>query len=403
MDANSKLGYQFIPNDPHLQSKNGKRLGELISQNDLIVVNGTNLCQGLITRFRITTVATERSVIDFFIVCREFFAMIFSLKIDEDRVFTLTKFSSKTGNKNSKESDHNALELKLNVKWQTQSLEKEERIEILNYKNQENFSLFKEKTEDNDNLKCIFDDDEEDINLVANKWMKTLNQIIRSSFNKIRLKKNRNSDELNYLFAQKEQLKKAITLHENANDSINVTIAKDDLEKIMEKIGVLCAKKNKKLVEEHLGKTDSSIEGFNQAKTRALKKMLSPKNTLDPPAAKKDQSGKLVTNKEELEKLYLKTYEERLKPNQIKPSLKSVEYLKEYLFEIRLLLAKNKKSRNWNMDDLNKALKSFKNNKARDAFGHTYELFKYGGSDLKKSLLKLCNLVKEKQVYPDIF
>ena len=233
--------------------------------------------------------------------------------------------------------------------------------------------------------------------------MKTLNQIIRSSFNKIRLKKNRNSDELNYLFSQKEELKKAITLYENANDSINVTIAQDDLEKIMEKTGVLCAKKNKKLVEEHLGKTDSSIEGFNQAKTWALKKKLSPKNTLDPPAAKKDQSGKLVTNKEELEKLYLKTYEDRLQPNQIKPSLKSVEYLKEYLFEIRLLLAKNKKSRNWNMDDLNKALKSFKNNKARDAFGHTYELFKYGGSDLKKSLLKLCNLVKEKQVYPDIF
>ena len=55
------------------------------------------------------------------------------------------------------------------------------------------------------------------------------------------------------------------------------------------------------------------------------------------------------------------------------------------------------------MEDLNKALKSFKNNKARDAFGHTYELFKYGGTDLKKSLLNLCNAVKEKQVYPEIF
>ena len=43
-----------------------------------------------------------------------------------------------------------------------------------------------------------------------------------------------------------------------------------------------------------------------------------------------------------------------------------------------------------------------KSNKARDAHGHVYELFKRGGQALKSSLLKLLNLVKQKQVYPDI-
>ena len=171
----------------------------------------------------------------------------------------------------------------------------------------------------------------------------------------------------------------------------------------MEKIGDICAEKNKRLVQEHLGKDDNSIDGFNQAKTWALKKKLSPKNTLDPPAAKKDENGKLVTSKSHLEKLYLKTYQERLQPNIVKPSLKESEYRKEYLFEIRLQLAKHQSSKKWTLQDLNKALKSFKNNKARDAIGHTYELFKYGGTDLKLSLLKLFNLVKERQVYPEIF
>ena len=50
-----------------------------------------------------------------------------------------------------------------------------------------------------------------------------------------------------------------------------------------------------------------------------------------------------------------------------------------------------------------KALKSFKNNKARDENEHVYELFKYGGKALKISLLKLFNLVKRKQTYPSIF
>ena len=77
--------------------------------------------------------------------------------------------------------------------------------------------------------------------------------------------------------------------------------------------------------------------------------------------------------------------------------------LKEYLLFIQMKIAKSRISENWNLADLNKALKTLKNNKARDEHGHIYELFKYGGLDLKRSLLKLYNLVKKKQMYPKIF
>ena len=194
MDANSKLGYQFVPNDPNTQSRNGKLLSKVIINNDLIVVNGTNLCVGLITRFRKTVNSTERSVIDFFLVCREFFKMIVCMKVDEDRAFTLTKFSGKTGNKNMKESDHNMLELKINTKWSTNIMEKEVRTEVYNYKHTENFKVFQEATENNDDLKFIFDDEQEDLNIAANNWLSVVNHIIKASFNKIRIKKQRNSE-----------------------------------------------------------------------------------------------------------------------------------------------------------------------------------------------------------------
>ena len=64
---------------------------------------------------------------------------------------------------------------------------------------------------------------------------------------------------------------------------------------------------------------------------------------------------------------------------------------------------KTKKTIEWNSDDLEKSLKSMKNNKARDAHGHVYEIFKFGGDDLKDSLLKMLNNIKKKQIYPDIF
>ena len=54
------------------------------------------------------------------------------------------------------------------------------------------------------------------------------------------------------------------------------------------------------------------------------------------------------------------------------------------------------------MKDLEKVLKSLKNGKARDPHGHVYELYKYAGNDLKTSLLKFLNLVKNTQKYPTI-
>ena len=56
----------------------------------------------------------------------------------------------------------------------------------------------------------------------------------------------------------------------------------------------------------------------------------------------------------------------------------------------------------WSLTEIEAALKSMKNNKARDDYGFTYELFKYGGLSLKRSLLRFLNAVKREQVYPTI-
>ena len=109
LDANSKLGPAVIPGDPKRQSKNGKLILEVLKENSLTVVNGTDLCTGVITRIRKTTVRTEESVIDFFIVCEKFLALVTKMIIDEERKFVLTKFSTKNGEKSIEMSDHNLL------------------------------------------------------------------------------------------------------------------------------------------------------------------------------------------------------------------------------------------------------------------------------------------------------
>ena len=99
-----------------------------------------------------------------------------------------------------------------------------------------------------------------------------------------------------------------------------------------EKIANTCAEKNRDIVNEYIGNSNDVLEGFSQAKTWAMKKKLSPKNTVEPPAAKKDDQGNLITGKEALENLYLKTYKDRLQPNPLDDDLIEQKNLKEYLF-----------------------------------------------------------------------
>ena len=87
MDSNAKLGCDFIPNDPNLMSPNGQFLSEVIIRNDLIVCNGSDKCEGLVTRERQTTKGLEQSVLDFLIVCPELFSFLKLMKIDKQNSF----------------------------------------------------------------------------------------------------------------------------------------------------------------------------------------------------------------------------------------------------------------------------------------------------------------------------
>ena len=139
------------------------------------------------------------------------------------------------------------------------------------------------------------------------------------------------------------------------------------------------------------------------AKSWSLKNKLAPKNIIDPPAAKKNADGELVTGRDELKNLYLETYKARLAPNEVPDDLVELKRLKEYLFTLNKRIAKTEKTIDWTLVQLEKVLKSLKNGKARDAHGHIYELYKYSGHDLKCSMLRMFNMMKKKQVYPTIF
>ena len=69
LDANAKLGSKIIRNDPNNISENGRLLRNLIERKSLELLNNSPLCEGTITRHRVTKKNEEKSVIDYIITC----------------------------------------------------------------------------------------------------------------------------------------------------------------------------------------------------------------------------------------------------------------------------------------------------------------------------------------------
>ena len=182
LDANSKLGPDVIPGDMHPQSINGKVLASIIEKHDLMVGNSMDKCKGLVTRRRVTKNTTEESVIDFVIMSRDLANEVESIIIDDERKHVLTKITKTKKGVIKSESDHNVIFSHFKLPWNRREIKQRE--EIFNLKNKDCQKVFREATtalNNNNYLSEVFDDNT-DINLSTEKFIKRLNKTIHKCF-----------------------------------------------------------------------------------------------------------------------------------------------------------------------------------------------------------------------------
>ena len=112
---------------------------------------------------------------------------------------------------------------------------------------------------------------------------------------------------------------------------------------------------------------------------------------------RKDTKGNIITNSQQLLKLYEDVYDDRLGQDDIFPDIKDLKDLNNLLFDLRQKLAQSRETPDWTKSQLLKVLISLKNNKARDPHGMIGELFKpsLAGNDLIDSLLIFLNGIKK--------
>ena len=176
-DAISKFGSSIIPGGPHEMSSNGKILFEILNRQNLIIVNSTDKCSGVITRLR----KTVRGV-DYFVVCWELFQNVVKMTVDEKRLFVLSRFYKYKTKSTTVESDHNLLVLYFSFKWSQQI--KVDRKEIYNLRNVECQKIFQENT--SNNFRLLEAVQKSDIRQGGAKWLKEVKHVISKSFKKIK-------------------------------------------------------------------------------------------------------------------------------------------------------------------------------------------------------------------------
>ena len=239
-------------------------------------------------------------------------------------------------------------------------------------------------TSNSEKLKTCFDSIESP-QTVTRKFFKTLKSTFYESFKKIRIKKS-NSFPF-YLLNKNDknlQLKSELEhVMNNTTCEIERAKVKHKIEQVEKDILEHISEVNANTVKEHMACIDTLDCKFNQLGMWNLKKKLCPRPN-EPPTAKKDELGNLITAPSTLRNLYLRTYKNRLEHRKMEEKYKVIRDLKNELWELRLEGLKSKISVPWTIEDLEKVTKSLKNNQAH------YYIVKYGFFISKNSFSVAC-------------
>ena len=171
----------------------------------LVIVNGMSICEGNITRQRITTIREERAVLDLYIVCTRALPYIESMKVDEKQEYQLSNFHGLRAGKKTTFTDHNIVTL--NCRFEMSSTQPQ-RTELFDFKNKEGQQQFYELTTKSTKLSECFIDKRTFLQQ-SQRWFRCLNSFFYQCFTKIRSQKRKHEpSKVDKLLEERKKLRR---------------------------------------------------------------------------------------------------------------------------------------------------------------------------------------------------
>ena len=151
--------------------------------------------------------------------------------------------------------------------------------------------------------------------------------------------------EIENLLRQKSKLK--ISLSKNVSEEKKSQL-KIKLTQTEEQLSNVTSSRNEKIVEEHVKSLDANGGKFSQTGMWRLKNKLWPKPK-DPPMAKYDKKGNLITSSRALKELYINHYVQRLEHREIRSEYRENYEKKVQLWQLRSENLKVKVTNDWSI------------------------------------------------------
>ena len=175
-----------------------KLFEELLRNNpNLFLVNGSDKCEGDITRQRVKGKKTETAILDFVLVSEDLKSSLKKLKIDTHREYPLCSFLQGQ----QKNSDHFTLSCSFEIKFRKQ---KPERVELFNFKSCVGLSAYKYILNNENTLSECFNNND-DCEIQVENWCKKFNNILQRSFQKVRVSDKQKDTPTTILFNKRRR------------------------------------------------------------------------------------------------------------------------------------------------------------------------------------------------------
>ena len=170
-DFNCKIG-DVIDGNKKEVTKAGRRLIKLAKNNEMLIVNATEKCEGKWTRVQKEKAGIRKSIIDYVLISKDHEAAIKKMEIDEERERTPFRDDSKLGRKTF--TDHNMITIEMNL-YPEKNIEETIRID------RNKMEQFREAT-NNSNLSEIWKENQEkQLKEIYTQWDQEVIRILKST------------------------------------------------------------------------------------------------------------------------------------------------------------------------------------------------------------------------------
>ena len=212
-----------------------------------------------------------------------------------------------------------------------QQIGRKTKREMFNFKNKECQQKFFELTDNSTKFASCFREENGTFIQQSNKFMKQSKSAFHQCFKKIRISNKTNIQKPDIVLQLLETKTKLQMFLKSAKTEVSKQFAEAKICDIEDKITQFCSTKNVKIINEQLGQINTLNGSISQIGIWKVKSKLLPR-PVDPPMAKRDFAGNLITGVAPLKQLYLDTYVHRLRHREIREELKDLYCLKTELW-----------------------------------------------------------------------